>query len=62
MRQVVETTCAHLTAHCGRKYPGAHTPWGLLMRGAAKVAADTLGILLNRVFGRPDFAFATLII
>jgi hypothetical protein len=29
---------------------------------AAKGAAEHLGILLNRVFGRPDFAFATLII
>jgi hypothetical protein len=39
MRQVVETTCANLTESFGRKYPGAHTSWGLLTRGAAKVAA-----------------------
>jgi hypothetical protein len=32
------------------------------MRVAAKVAAYNLGILLNRLFGRPDFAFATLIV
>ena len=61
-RQVVETTFAHLSETFGLKYPGAHTRWGLLTRVAAKVAAYNLGIVLNRVFGRPDFAFATLII
>lgn len=61
-RQGVETPLAHLTEHCGLKDPGAHTSWGLLMGVAAKGAAEHLGILLNRVFGRPDFAFATLII
>jgi hypothetical protein len=61
-RQVVETTFAHLTESFGLKYPGAHTPWGLLTRVAAKVAAYNLGIVLNRLFGRPDFAFATLIV
>jgi hypothetical protein len=38
-RQVVETTCAHLTESFGLTYPGAHSAWGLLMRVAAKVAA-----------------------
>lgn len=61
-RQVVETTFAHLTESFGLKYPGAHTSWGLLTRVAAKVAAYNLGIVLNRLFGRPDFAFATLIV
>jgi hypothetical protein len=61
-RQVVETTFANLTESFGLKYPGAHTGWGLLMRVAAKVAAYHLGIVLNRLFGRPDFAFATLIV
>jgi hypothetical protein len=32
------------------------------MRVAAKVAAYNLAILLTRLFGRPDFAFATLIV
>ena len=61
-RQVVETPCAHLRESFGLKYPGAHSTWGLLMRGAAKVAAYNLGIMINRLLGRPDFAFATLIV
>jgi hypothetical protein len=61
-RQVVETTLAHLTDNVGLKYPGAHTGWGLLTRVAAKVAAYNLGIVINRLFGRPDFAFGTLIV
>jgi hypothetical protein len=62
VRQVVETTFAHLSESFGLKYPGAHTGWGLLTRVAAKVAAYNLGIMLNRLLGRPDFAFATLIV
>jgi len=61
-RQVVETTFANLTESFGLKYPGAHSTWGLLMRIAAKVAAYNLGIMINRLLGRPDFAFATLIV
>ena len=61
-RQVVETTFANLTESFGLKYPGAHSTWGLLMRVAAKVAAYNLGIMINRRLGRPDFAFATLIV
>ena len=38
-RQGVATTCAHLRERLGRKYPGAHTRWGWLMRVAANVAA-----------------------
>jgi hypothetical protein len=62
VRQVVETTFANLTERFGLKYPGAHSTWGLLMRVAAKVAAYNLGIMINRLLGRPDFAFATLIV
>jgi transposase len=61
-RQVVETTFANLSETFGLKYPGAHTTWGLLMRVSAKVAAYNLGIMINRLLGRPDFAFATLIV
>lgn len=61
-RQVVETTFANVSESFGLKYPDAHTGWGLLMRVAAKVAAYNLGSILNRLFGRPDFAFATLIV
>jgi hypothetical protein len=62
LRQVIETAFAHLDASFGLKYPGAHTTWGLLTRVAAKLAAYNLGIWINRVCGRPDFAFATLIV
>ena len=61
-RQVVETTCANVRETCGLTYPGAHSTWGLLMRVAAQVAAYHLGMMLNRLLGRPDFAFATLIV
>lgn len=62
VRQVIETVFAHLCDHFGLKYPGAHTTWGLLTRVSAKLAAYNLGIWINRFSGRPDFAFATLII
>ena len=62
MRQVVETAFSNLTENFGLTYPGAHTSWGLLTRVAAKVAAYNLGILMHRLLGRPDFAFATLIV
>ena len=61
-RQVVETTFANLTESFGLKYPGAHSTWGLLMRVAAKVAAYNLGMLINRLLGRPDFALGWLVI
>ena len=62
LRQVVDTTLAHLRESFGLKYPGAHSTWGLLLRVAAQVAAYNLGIMLKRLLGRPDFAFATLIV
>ena len=61
-RQVVATTLANLRETFGLTYPGAHSTWGLLMRVAAKVAAYNLGMMINRLLGRPDFAFATLIV
>jgi hypothetical protein len=62
LRQVIETVFAHLDDSFGLKYPGAHTTWGLLARVSAKLAAYNLGIWINRYWGRPDFAFATLIV
>jgi hypothetical protein len=62
IRQTVETVFSHLWESFGLKYPGAHTKWGLLTRVAAKLAAYNLGIRINRWLGRPDFAFATLIV
>ena len=62
VRQVVETTFANLSENLGLTYPGAHSTWGLLMRVAAKVAAYNLGMRINRLLGRPDFACATLMV
>ena len=61
-RQVVETVNAQLTEVFGLPFPGARSPWGLLTRVAAKVAALNLGIWLNRLFGRHDLALATLFV
>ena len=59
-KQVVETINSHLEKVFGLHFPGARSKWGLLSRVAAKVVAVNLGIWLNRYFGRPDLAFATL--
>jgi hypothetical protein len=59
-RQIVETVNGQLTEVLGLSFPGARSPWGLLARVAAKVTALNLGIWLNRLFGRPDLALATL--
>ena len=61
-RQGGETALANLRESFGLKYPGAHSTWGLLMRIAAKGAASHLGMMINRLLGRPDFACATLIV
>jgi hypothetical protein len=61
LRQVVETAFANLCDSFGLQYPGAHSAWGLITRIAAKLAAHTVGIDINRILGRPDFTFATLI-
>jgi hypothetical protein len=58
----VETTFANLCGSFGLQYPCAHTTWGLITRIAAKLAAYALGIQINRMLSRPDFAFATLIV
>lgn len=62
LRQVVETAFSNLCDSFGLQFPGAHTRWGLLTRIASKLAAYNLGILINRSYGRQDFAFATLIV
>jgi hypothetical protein len=59
-RQIIETVNDQLTAVLGRAFPRARSPWGLLTRVAAKVAALNLGIWLNHLFGRPNLALATL--
>lgn len=59
-RQIVETINGHLEQVFGLHFPGARSLWGLQSRIAAKLVAVNLGIWLNRHFGRPDLAFATL--
>lgn len=59
-RQIIETVNAALDAVFALPFPGAHTIWGLVTRIAAKILAFNLGIQINRLFGRPDLAFATL--
>lgn len=58
--QIVETINGHLEDTFNLHFPRARSPWGLLTRVAAKLAALNLGIWLNRHFGRPGLAFATL--
>lgn len=59
-RHVIETVNAALSGALHLSYLGARTRWGLLTRVAAKLVAFNLSILLNRLFGREDFAVATL--
>ena len=59
-KQVVETVNGQLENVLGLHFPRARSKAGLLCRVAAKLAAVNLGILLNRLFGRPNLALATL--
>lgn len=56
LRQVIETVNGWLDDTLGLKFPRARTPWGLLTRLAAKVAAYNLALYLNHLYGRPTFA------
>jgi len=62
LRQVVETAFASLCDSFGLQFPRAHTTWGLLTQIGSKLAAYNVAILLNRLIGRPDLAFPTLIL
>jgi hypothetical protein len=55
-RQVVEQVNQLLTAYLGLVFPRARTPWGLLTRIAAKVAACNLLLTLNHCYDQPLFA------
>ena len=59
-RQIVETVNGRLKDTFNLHFPKARSMWGLLSRVAAKLTALNLGIYLNRYFGRPDLALATL--
>lgn len=60
-RQVIETVIGQLTDALHLPFPRARSPWGLLTRIAAKLAACNCAIWANRVLGRPDLAIATLV-
>jgi hypothetical protein len=57
VRQVAETVFGWLQATFGLHFPRARTVPGLLARLGAKVAALNLGVYVNRLCGRPPFAF-----
>jgi hypothetical protein len=61
IRQVVETAFATLCAALGLQAVQAHTLWGMIARIGAKLAAYNLGILINRLTGRPDLALPSLV-
>jgi hypothetical protein len=56
LRQVVEAVNHLLTDLFGLVLPRARTPWGLLLRLAAKIAACNLLRWLNHLYARPAFA------
>lgn len=56
-RQVIETVGNWLCDRVGLKRPRARSYWGLLTRIAAKVAAFNLGVYINHLATRPQFAF-----
>ena len=60
-RQVIETAFATLCAALGLQAVQAHTLWGMITRVGAKLAAYNLGILINRLTGRPDLALPSLV-
>ncbi len=60
-RQIVETVGQTLTAVFALPYPTVKTQWGMITHVAATLLADNVGIWLNRLFGRPDLAMATLV-
>ena len=59
-RLIVETVNAQLQEqlHLSKHY--AKSTWGLFTRVAAKITAHTMGILINRLLGRPMLALAGL--
>jgi hypothetical protein len=61
LRQAIESAFAALCDSFGLQFPQAHSTWGLITRIGAKLAAYNVGILINRLYGRPDLALATLI-
>ncbi len=60
LRQRIEIVNGHLSEELHLSHIGARGAKGLLARIAAKLLALNLGISLNKLFGRPYLALATL--
>lgn len=56
LRQVIETVNGCLDSVLGLKFPKARSPWGLLARIGAKVAALNIAVHFNLVTNRPTFS------
>jgi hypothetical protein len=56
LRQVIETVHHALDDVFAIKAGRARTPWGLIARIGAKVAAHDLAVCLNTLFTQPTFA------
>lgn len=56
LRQVIETVNGLLDEVFGLKFPKARSPWGLLARLGAKIAALNLAIHFNLLTNRPKFS------
>lgn len=54
-RQIIETVHDQLTEPFGLETNHAHSFWGLCTRLHTKLAAHTLSVYLNRLFGNVDF-------
>ena len=56
LRQRIETLNQLLCDRFGLKFPRARSPWGLLARLGAKIAACNLALPINHLYHRPTFA------
>jgi hypothetical protein len=60
IRLMIETVNAQLQEQFTMSKHYAKSRWGLFTRLAAKVTAHTIGILINKLYGRPSLALASL--
>jgi hypothetical protein len=62
VRQLIEVVNAQLQGQFAIERTLAKTLWGLVTRVQAKLTAQTLGVYLNLLWGRPPLALKTLVI
>jgi hypothetical protein len=62
VRQLIEVVNAQLQGQFAIERTLAKTLWGLVTRVQAKLAAHTLGVYLNVLWGRPPLALKTLVV